>query len=51
MLYKLTITFAVNHSSTIGAKVKPTLLVPKRWKANSKTRIAQVTPTIVSALQ
>ena len=44
-------TLAVNHTITMGAKVKPTLLVPKRWPANRSTRIAQVTPTIVPASQ
>ena len=42
-------TLAENHSSTMGAKVKPTLLVPKRWNANRMTRMAHVTPTMVSA--
>ena len=44
-------TLAVNHTITMGAKVKPTLLVPYRWPANRSTRIAQVTPTIVPASQ
>ena len=44
-------TLAVNHTITMGANVNPTLLVPKRWPANSSTRIAQVTPTIVPASQ
>ena len=49
MLYRLTMTLATNHSSTMGAKVKPTLLVPKCWPANRSTKIAQVTPTMVPA--
>ena len=37
------------QAMTMGLKVKPTLLVPTRWKVNSRIRMAQLMPTTASA--
>ena len=49
MLYRLIMTLLTYQTMMTGAKVKPTLLVPKRWNANSRMRIAQEMPTIAPA--
>ena len=42
-------TLLTYQTMMTGAKVKPTLLVPKRWNANSRMRIAQEMPTTAPA--
>ncbi len=49
MLYRLIMTLELYQMMMMGAKAKPTLLVPARCPANRHTRMATEMPTIVPA--